>query len=95
MKLTWKPGEVAQGEFLIVEPPHWLAYTWDEGTLGVTTMTIDLTAEGEGTSLRLVHTGWGSGDDWDRVYNGTNEGWSEELENLRAWLEDSKAKVWA
>ncbi len=42
---------------------------------------------------RLVHTGWGSGDDWDRIYNGTNEGWSEELENLRAWLEERKATV--
>jgi len=37
----------------------------------------------------------GSGDDWDRIYNGTNGGWSEELENLRAWLEEGKAKVWA
>lgn len=37
----------------------------------------------------------GSGDDWDRIYNGTNEGWSEELENLRTWLEEGKAKVWA
>jgi len=26
---------------------------------------------------------------------GTNVGWSEELENLRTWLEEGKAKVWA
>jgi uncharacterized protein YndB with AHSA1/START domain len=58
------PGHSASGEFVELDPPRRLVYTWgwEEGgdtpnvvPPGSTTIEIDLVPEGEGTLLRLVH----------------------------------------
>jgi uncharacterized protein YndB with AHSA1/START domain len=53
------PGHMARGEFVEVDPPRRLVYTWgwDEGpvTPGSTTIEIELEAQGEGTLLRFAH----------------------------------------
>jgi len=60
------PGNSAAGEFVEVDPPRRLVYTWgwEEGgggpnvvPPGSTTVEIDLIPEGRGTTLRLVHRG--------------------------------------
>ena len=54
------PGHTAQGEFVELDPPHKLVFTWgwenNEGVPpGSSTIEIELTPQGEGTSLRFVH----------------------------------------
>jgi len=54
------PGHVARGEYVTLDRPHRLVFTWGwDGNEGVppgsTTIEIDLTSEGDGTSLRFVH----------------------------------------
>jgi len=58
------PGSVALGEFVEVDPPRRLVWTWgwEPGSLGAeapgsTTIEVDLVPEGDGTRLRFVHRG--------------------------------------
>lgn len=56
------PGETAAGEFIVIDPPHRLAYTWGwrgeaasvvpEGT---TIVVFELVPSGSGTLLRITH----------------------------------------
>jgi len=58
------PGHTASGEFVELDPPHRLVFTWGwepgpEGgnpvRPGSSTIEIDLVPEGDGTTLRFVH----------------------------------------
>jgi uncharacterized protein YndB with AHSA1/START domain len=60
------PGHTASGEFVEVDPPRRLVYTWGweagkEGPSpvvpGSTTIEIELAPAGEGTTLRFSHRG--------------------------------------
>jgi uncharacterized protein YndB with AHSA1/START domain len=56
------PGHTARGEFVELDPPRRLVYTWgwEEGESSVppgsSTIEIELVPEGEGTTVRLVHS---------------------------------------
>ncbi len=93
LRLFWDPESV-EGTFLEVDPPHRVVFTWDErpAIAGITTSAFTLTAEGDGTRLHLVHSGFGTGEAWDRLFDGINSGWDGELEHLRAWLVEGKTK---
>ena len=57
------PGETAKGEFVELDPPHRLVYTWGwepggrAGKIppGSTRIEIELVPTGEGTTLRFKH----------------------------------------
>ena len=54
------PGHTARGEYAELDPPHRLVFTWgwenQEGVPpGSSTIEVELTPEGDGTSLRFVH----------------------------------------
>jgi len=54
------PGHTARGEFVELEPPHRLVFTWgwedNEGVPpGSSTIEIKLTADENGTNLRFLH----------------------------------------
>jgi uncharacterized protein YndB with AHSA1/START domain len=57
------PGHVASGEYVELDPPNRLVFTWgweqDESGVapGSTTIEFELTPEGEGTRVRFVHSG--------------------------------------
>src|SRR5262245_29324827 len=66
LRIEVVPGSVASGEFLEVEPPRRLVYTWgwEQGGAGPSvvppgssTVEIELVASGAGTTLRLRHSG--------------------------------------
>lgn len=57
------PGSVARGEYVAVEPPHRVVFTWGwegEGQPvppGSSVVEVTLTPDGDGTIVRLVHLG--------------------------------------
>jgi len=87
IRLEWAPDAVETGTILVLEPPHRLSYSWHALEPSPTTITFELSAENGGTRLRLIHTGIGEGEDWDRYYTSVNSGWNAHLTNLTAWLE--------
>ena len=54
------PGHIARGEFVELDAPRRLVFTWGwdgESNVppGSSTIEVELTPEGDGTSLRFVH----------------------------------------
>ncbi len=87
IRFEWGPGLFEGGKILVLEPPHRLSYTWEALEPSPTTITFELTAENDGTRLRLIHTGIGEGENWDNYYTSISSGWNAHLNNLTAWLE--------
>lgn len=44
----------------------------------------------EGTLLRFIHTGWGSGAQWEAARKWQAEAWKEAIENLKNMLENTE-----
>jgi uncharacterized protein YndB with AHSA1/START domain len=80
------PGQIALGEFVEVDPPHHVVWTfgWQEGSAsavapGSTTIEIELVPQGEGTLVRFTHR-----DLPDAHSTGRHaEGWDHYLGRLR------------
>jgi uncharacterized protein YndB with AHSA1/START domain len=75
------PGHVARGEYVELDPPNRLVFTWgwEQETSpvgpGTTTVAFELVAEGSGTRLHFVHSGLPSaeagashGHGWDHYF---------------------------
>jgi uncharacterized protein YndB with AHSA1/START domain len=82
------PGHTASGEFVALDPPHRLVFTWgwDPGegeanpvTPGSSTIEIELTPEGDGTRLVFTHRELPSAEAADSH----GHGWDHYLERLQ------------
>jgi uncharacterized protein YndB with AHSA1/START domain len=85
------------------EPTQHLRTTWMEAPAGGSApeFTVDapeaernavcvdwfLAGAGGTTKLRVVHSGFGRSAAWDKEYDGTNRGWTFELQVLKHYLE--------
>jgi uncharacterized protein YndB with AHSA1/START domain len=60
-----------------------------EGRVRPAPVAIEITLEagGSGTTLRLVHSGFEHGKDWDDEFEGISTGWQSELRFLKYYLE--------
>jgi uncharacterized protein YndB with AHSA1/START domain len=83
------PGHTASGEFMELDPPHRLVYTWGwepgaEGANpvppGSTTIEIELVPDGDGTTLRFLHRDLPSAE----ATESHAHGWDHYLERLVA-----------
>jgi len=78
------PGNVARGEYLELDPPRRLVFTWgweQEGNAvpaGTTTVEFELVAEGDGTRLHFVHSGLPT----DAAAASHGHGWDHYFERL-------------
>lgn len=75
--------DVARGEFVDIEPPARVVFTWgweqsEQTPPGSTTVEISLLAEGDETILRLVHRGLASPDS----VKAHDHGWEHYLARL-------------
>jgi uncharacterized protein YndB with AHSA1/START domain len=71
------------GEYEEIEPPRKLVFTWKWKTSDETTrVTIELRPEGDGTHLRLTHTGFAEAEQ----ASSHNQGWSSSLNDLERYL---------
>jgi uncharacterized protein YndB with AHSA1/START domain len=81
------PGKVL-GRFLEVEPGRRLVIAWEsDGNELATVAAVTFAAERGGTRLRVVHSGFGDGPEWDEWYEAHVEGWPRELAKLFVALE--------
>jgi uncharacterized protein YndB with AHSA1/START domain len=74
------------GRYLEVAPGEHVAYPW-QGALGETRVDVRIEPAGEATRVRLTHSGWGEGADWDNAFELHQQGWRGFLDNLRSVLE--------
>jgi uncharacterized protein YndB with AHSA1/START domain len=88
--MSW-PGMEGESPITVWEPNSRLQT--QEGA-GAALMSVDWFLEGKGgkTVLRLVHSGFGAGAEWDDQYDDTSRGWSVFLRNLRHYLTRHRGK---
>jgi uncharacterized protein YndB with AHSA1/START domain len=71
----------------------------DAPAAGPVAVEFTLEAGGGGTRLRLVHSGFGRGAEWDDEFDGISHGWPFELCSLRHYLRHHRGRdrqfVWA
>ena len=71
------------GVYEEIDAPHKLVFTWKWKTGDETTrVTIELRPEGDGTHLRLTHTGFAEAEQ----ASSHNQGWSSSLNDLERYL---------
>lgn len=63
-----------------------VSYPW-AGALGETRVDVTLDAADGVTAVRLVHSGWGEGAEWQESRRMHDEGWAFFLANLKSYLE--------
>lgn len=76
------PGRVA-----VWEPPNRVVFDGGEGVGGMAFEWLVEGRDGGTCRVRLVNTGFGSGDEWDSQYDAMTDGWGMFLLNLKLHLE--------
>jgi len=84
--LAWEPGKHLRTGWQAAFPVD------DEEQARQMVVDWHLEAEGGGTTLRLVHSGFGAGVKWDEEFDGTNRGWNIELHNLVQYMRHHQGK---
>ncbi|MFM9995828.1 MAG: SRPBCC family protein [Phycisphaerales bacterium] len=95
---SWKDEYEDTARIEVWEPNRRLVLASGIGAAGLPArLTVDYTIEAKHgaagvTVLRLVHSGFGRGGDWDWEFDATKRGWSFELRGLRHYLERHAGK---
>jgi uncharacterized protein YndB with AHSA1/START domain len=86
VEMDFGPGMTVGGRVTRWEPPSAFAYGPAEGAEGPeAALFFEFfveTGDGGGAVVRLVNSGFGTGEDWDGQYDGMAEGWKLFLHNL-------------
>jgi uncharacterized protein YndB with AHSA1/START domain len=89
-KLTVSFGDMGEetAEVTTWDPPHRLVADWAAwGSAADSALELLVEARDGGSCVvRLVHTGFGTGADWDGEYDQTTAGWAGFLHNLKIYL---------
>lgn len=90
--VSWGAGCEGEAPITIWEPQRRLQWTEhhpakDGGEPVAIVVDYQLESKGDRTVLRLVHSGFGKGDTWDRYYDSISRGWKFELRGLRHYLQ--------
>jgi uncharacterized protein YndB with AHSA1/START domain len=96
ISLTWEGRHTEHGRVEKVEPPHFFSFRWIRGSDtdvredNSTLVEFSLSAEREGTRLRVVETGFTNldlpEDDQAKDAEAHRQGWELELDELREYL---------
>lgn len=80
------PGMVSEGTIRTWDPPHRFVVETTEGPGTVATEWIVEARSGDSCVVRVVHSWFASGDDWDDQFEGHAEGWTAFFRILRLYL---------
>lgn len=89
-RLEWESNEGDTGVFEEIEPPSRLVFRWWQvGTEHRLRVEITLEEVPAGTRLVLIERGFRAfaEDRRSEIWSGNDDGWSKELDELRAYLE--------
>lgn len=89
IRISWGPGIEGDGAIEIWEPGRHLRVAERAADGSPTRIAVDyhLDSRGDGTVLRIVHSGFGASADWDEYLDAIQGGWAYFLWNLRLYLE--------
>ncbi len=92
---SFGPGPEMQvaGRVAVWEPPRRVVFDGGEGAAGLAFEWLVEARSGGICVVRLVNTGFGSGDDWDDQYDALSEGWGLFLLNLKLHLEHFRGQT--
>jgi uncharacterized protein YndB with AHSA1/START domain len=93
--VSWGGGVEGEGRIEVWEPNRRIAWSEPAGSGQVRFMVdFELEARAGGTTkLRLVHSGFGEGANWDEHYDATKAGWTYFLFNLDWYLVHHRGTV--
>ena len=81
----WENGDTVIGEFLQINPPYELAFTWKEQVSGNSVVRWELREEDEGCRVHLTHTFYEAA-----MISGFLAGWHVHLDVLDLILQDRR-----
>lgn len=84
---SFGPGIEVPGRVTAWDPPHRIRFEGVGDGPGLAFEWFVEARSGGGCVVRLVNSGFGSGEDWDDQYDAMTEGWRIFLTNLRLHLE--------
>jgi uncharacterized protein YndB with AHSA1/START domain len=84
--LSWGAGAEGEAPITAWEPGRRLQWTETRGPVKLA-VDFHLDAKGSTTVVRLVHSGFGEGGNWDDEFHMTEGGWTYFLQHLRWYLE--------
>ena len=88
-----EPEMQVAGRVAAWDPPRRVVFDGGENVEGLAFEWL-IEARDDGTCIvRLVNTGFGSGDEWDGLYDGMSEGWQLFLLNLRLHMEHFRGRT--
>lgn len=91
--VRWRNGWWAQGVYRTVERARRIELTWHgKDEPGDTVPVFQLEPLAHGTSVRVVHSGYGAGAVWDRAVAQAEGSWPQALDNLESVLTTGKDK---
>lgn len=95
IKLAWGSDFVGTCDIKVWEPGRHLRTGWMEfGGTPSRNLVVDYIIESHGgqTILRVVHSGFGPGKEWDNEYDGTRRGWPQELSSLGIYFDRHRGR---
>ena len=87
MLVSFGPGMEVPGRVAAWEPPNRVVFDGGEGAGGLAFEWLVEARDGGTCVVRLVNSGFGSGEDWDDQYDAMTEGWRLFMFNLQLHLE--------
>jgi uncharacterized protein YndB with AHSA1/START domain len=86
--VRWNQGYRVDGKFSELDPPRRATVVW-RGTdePGKTTVKFSVKAIEDGVKVKVIHGGFGPGEQWDEAFAQSEKGWATGLENLKSTLE--------
>jgi uncharacterized protein YndB with AHSA1/START domain len=87
--MSWRNEFVGDSKILVWKPPQHLRISWSYGESEQPAQVTDfmIEAEGGGTVVRVVTSGFPLDASWDGWVEGTERGWAFELRSLKHYLE--------
>lgn len=84
----WTEGYHAEGKFVELEAPQRAVITWwGIGEPGESKVEFTVKPVDDGVKVKVVHSGFGPGEEWDDAVEQAERGWKVGLENLKSTLE--------